>query len=126
MTDYEFTAADRDERDRWVQQIAVGGEGEALWNLFRLQIKHDTAGLQMTVRGYEDLLRQADAHLAQVADLLGKLVPLVERVAVLEAQIAQAGIDRKELRERVRTLEHEVALLKTRPWPVHLSDAPGD
>lgn len=126
MSDYVFTSADRAERDHWVQQIPSGSAEEALWNLFRLQIRHDTAGLHMTVTGYESFLVQAEAHLAQVADLLGKLMPLVERVAILEAQMAQAGIDREKLRDRVRALEFEVAKMKARPRPAHLSDAPGD
>lgn len=98
----------------------------------RLILRHDLANIQMAVLGYETFLRDADRALAQVSDLLGKLVPLVERVAVLEAQQSQSGIDRKELRERMRIqenemvlLKREVALLKTQMQPVRLTDAPG-
>ena len=125
--DYAYSDADRAEFDRHMQLVRSDPQTEALFHALRLTIKHDLAGPQMAVVGYEAFLRHADEALARAVELMERLTPLIGEVAILKAQMQQSGIDRERIKERLRAAERDIAILKDRTASSnHLSDAPGD
>lgn len=88
-----LTPAERDEYDSWLQRIPTGGEGEALWNLLRLQIRHDTAPLHVAVRGWPELLDAADERSRELVDAARELR------AATDAALAQVSAATTVMRE---------------------------
>lgn len=139
-TPYMLTPAERDELDDALQRIPSGGVEEALYTAFRLQVKHDTAGIQMTVRGYEAFLVESDALLRETRQALiearraldetrgmaEKLLPIVSRVEVLEARIDLSTRVQDQIKERLRSVERKVAVLEDRKASGQMTDGPGD
>lgn len=105
-----LTPAERDEYDYWLQRIPSGGTEEALWNLMRLQIRHDTAGIRMEVAGWPELMDAYDASRREVVDAARNLSQATEAmtgrvdeaIAGLQTQInervAESEADRGQLR----------------------------
>lgn len=112
MSDDAFSDADRAALDGWLQQVRSDRSTNALFEALRLQTKHELAGIRAGILGYQALLDEADRQRDQVADVLRRITPLVGRVAILEAQIAQSGIDREQMRAHLRALAHYVAELQ--------------
>ena len=135
---YMLTSAERDELDGALQRIPSGGVEEALYTAFRLQVKHDLSGLQMTVGGYESFLVEAEALLRETRQALlearqaldetrgmaEKLMPIVSRVEVLEARADLSTRVHDQIKERLRTVERKVAVLEDRTGG-QTTDAPG-
>lgn len=115
---YLYTDEDRAAFDAAIQRVRSDEQTNALFEAMRLTMKHDLSGLQMTVAGYESFLREAAATLA-------KLAPIIGKIEVLEAQARQSAIDRDRIKDRLRAVEQDVAVLKAKTRPT-LSDAPGD
>jgi hypothetical protein len=139
-TPYMLTPTERDELDEAIQRIPSGGVEEALYTAFRLQVKHDLSGLQMTVSGYEGFLVEADALLRETRQALiearraldetrgmaEKLLPIVSRVEVLEARIDLSSRVQDQIKERLRTVERKVAVLESKGTIAPMTDGPGD
>lgn len=110
--DYVFSEQDRIEFDRWLQLLPSGSPYEAIFHLVRLQVKHDTAGVRMTMRGYEQFLIEAD-------QVLGALAPLPAIITGVRADVDRLTAETADLKtnivERRKALDARVHALETRP-----------
>ena len=111
MSEYVYTEQDRIEYDRWLQLLPPGSPYEAIFHLVRLQVRHDTAGLQMAVRGYEGFLRDAEA----VVEALRPLPAVVSGIrADVDTLAAAQGVMAREMGALVESIEERRALLDRR------------
>lgn len=112
VSEHAYTEQDRIEYDRWLQLLPPGSPYEAIFHLVRLQVRHDTAGLQMAVRGYEGFLRDAEG-------VVEALRPLPDVVTSIRADVDRLAAEQAELKasilERRKALDARVVALAAAP-----------
>lgn len=123
MTEYDtYTAEDRAEYDRWMQLLPGGGSDEVLYNLMRLQMKHDLQDIRTAVHGYQSIVRESDAQIAAfreqlavgqlqqaaIAELLANLQGIPAAVTDLRAHMDTLDVSHQGLYLRVEALTHEI------------------
>lgn len=117
-----LTDAERAEYDAWLQKIPSGGPEEALWNLMRLQIKHDTATIRTISDGAFEFLGVADARMAELvsearafrADGAALAASVAEVSGKLDGFITQSTADRAELHTLVSATDARVTRVERR------------